>query len=436
MPLTLTMPKLSPTMEEGTLIKWHKKVGDAVKAGDLLIEVATDKATVEYNALDEGWIRQILVQEGEDALVNQPIAVLTAEQNEAFEPISAAPHSPSALTETQNFQDAPAKQENEKISQPSRKEEIIIKQPQFTPEAPLENYTFNDSSSRSDKRLVASPLAKKLAKERGLDLSTVKGSGPNQRIMSRDLEKAHSLSSLTLGSRQIPAFAPGSFEEIPLSQMRKTISQRLQESKSFIPHFYITQTVDIEPLVVLREQLKNQQMKISINDFIVKACALALKKCPKINRGFNSAKQAIIQFKTIDIAIAVSLEAGLITPIVRHADFKSLNELAIEIRSLAQRAREGKLELQEYKGGSFTISNLGMYGVSHFQAILNPPQAAILAVGGIQEVPVVRQQQIVPGKILNLTLSVDHRVIDGVAAAVFLKELKEIIENPAILLIS
>jgi len=422
-------------MEEGTLVKWHKKVGDEVKAGDLLIEVATDKATVEYNALDGGWLRQILVKEGEDATVNQPIALLTAEQNETFENVQSKP---AEVTATKNESPIPATgiQESLEKSPSPQSEKVMRQQPTFTPEVPLENYTFEYPTERLEKRLIASPLAKKIAKEKGLDLSTVKGSGSHQRIMSRDLEKAQPMHPTAFGHREEPKLMPGTFDEVPLSQMRKTISQRLQDSKSFIPHFYVTQTIDVEALVSLREQLKNQQVKVSINDLIVRACALALRKHPVVNSGFNSVKQSVIQFKTIDIAIAVSLDEGLITPIVRHADFKNLGELAVEIRQLAQRAREGKLEPHEYKGGSFTISNLGMYGVSNFQAIINPPQAAILAVSGIQDIPIVRHQQIVIGKVLNLTLSVDHRVIDGVAAATFLQTLKNLIENPAVLLIS
>jgi len=439
MPFTLTMPKLTPTMEEGTIVKWHKKVGDAIQPGDVLLEVATDKATVEYNALDEGWIRQILIQEGQEAVVNQPIAVLTIDEKESIEG-----YQPQGIV--------PREQKGEEISAklPEREEkaveavteglskkrgERVLAQPQFIPEPPLENYRFEYPTEQIEKRLLASPLAKKLAREQGLDLSTIKGTGPNQRIMSRDLAKAQPSGLVNFGHREMPSLPAGSFEEQPLSPIRKVIGQRLQESKSFIPHFYVTLTLDAEPLVAMREQLKNHEIKLSFNDFIVKASALALRKHPGINSGFNSVNQSIIQFKTIDIAIAVSIEAGLITPIVRHVNYKNLGEIAQEIRILAQRAREGKLTPQEYKGGSFTISNLGMYGVTEFQAILNPPQAAILAVSGIQDVPVVRNGAVVAGKILNLTLSVDHRVIDGVAAAQFLQTLKKILENPAILLI-
>lgn len=441
MPFTLTMPKLSPTMEEGTIVKWHKKGGDFVQAGDVLLEVATDKATVEYQTLDEGWLRQILVKEGQEAIVNQPIAVFTAEEKESIEgyqPQGIAVPSQQEQKVKETIEEIQEKEPSPIAAETSvkKKGEAVLAQPQFQPEPPLENYLFEYPTERLEKRILASPLAKKLAKEKKLDLSTIKGTGPNQRIMSRDLAKAQPAGLVNFGHREVPALPPGSYEEVPLSPMRKVIGQRLQESKSFIPHFYVTQTIDAEPLAAIREQLKNQEIKVSINDFIVKGCALALRQHPAMNSGFNSAQQSIIQFKTIDIAIAVSIEAGLITPIVRHADYKNLGELALEIRSLAQKAREGKLNAQEYKGGSFTISNLGMYGVSEFQAILNPPQAAILAVAGIQDVPVLRNGTIVPGKTLNLTLSVDHRVIDGIVAALFLQTLKKLLESPAVLLIN
>lgn len=437
MPFTLTMPKLSPTMDAGVLVKWHKKVGDQIQSGDLLFEVATDKATVEYNALDEGWLRQILIQEGEEAVINQPLAILTVEKEESIEgyqPQGSIPPSEEKAAAPQAAQEPEEKKGEEAAKAPAKG--VFMAQPRFAPEAPLENYIFEYTSEEAGKRIFASPLAKKLAKEKGLDLSTIKGSGPHQRIMSRDLDKALPLSPVSFRHREVPSIPPGTYEEVPLSPMRKVIGQRLQESKSFIPHFYVTLVVDAKPLTDVREQLKNYEMKFSVNDFVIRACALALRQHPEVNCGFHAVNQTVIQFKTIDLAVAVSLEAGLVTPIIRHADYKNLGELAAEMRRLAQRAREGRLEPQEYKGGSFTISNLGMYGVSEFQAILNPPQAAILAVGGIQEVPVVRQGTVVPGKTLNLTLSVDHRVIDGAAAALFLQTVKKNLENPSILLMN
>lgn len=432
MPFTLTLPKLSPTMEEGTIVKWNKREGDFVEVGDVVLEVATDKATIEYQAIDEGWLRKILIKEGKEARVNQPIAILTSEKKESIEK-----YVPQGVGdwEKNNLQEIVIE---ETASSHVPVESKPIKRPltavQFQVEPPLENYVFEYPRESLEKKVLASPLAKKLAKEKGLDLSTVKGTGPGQRIVAEDLDKAQVVGK-SFGSRIVPNIAPGSYEEKPLSQMRKALGQRLQDAKGTIPHFYVTQVIDAEPLGVMREQLKSQEIKLTINDFIIKACALALKQHPEINTGFHSVNSSIIQFQTVDIAVAVNVASGLITPIIRHADYKNLGEISLEMRLLAQKAREGKLESHEYKGGSFSITNLGMHGITEFQAILNPPQAAILAVGGIQEVPVIRNGTVVPGKTMHLTLSVDHRVIDGVAAALFLQSLKKLLENPAILLI-
>lgn len=434
MPFTLTMPKLSPTMDEGTIVKWHKSVGDQVEAGDVLLEVATDKATVEYNALDSGWLRKILISDGKQAIVNQAIAIFTEDKKESIEgyqPTGIAP-----ATEQKPAEAKAVKTKEEAIAEAPKAKSAALMQPAFVPEAPLQQYEFLSPSEQADKRIKASPLAKKLAKERGLDLSTLKGSGPGNRIVKEDLERAQPAGTVAFGHRESPTVAPGTYEEETMSPMRKVIGQRLQESKSFIPHFYVQQTIDAQPLFAIREQLTNNGLKLTFNDFIVRACALTLKKHPNVNSGFNSVNQTIIRFKTIDIAVAVSVNGGLITPIVRHADFKNLGELSVEVKDLAKRAKEGKLEAHEYKGGSFTISNLGMYGVTDFQAIINPPQAAILAVSGIQDIPVVKNGVVVAGKVMNLQLSVDHRVIDGVAAAEFIKSLQKLLESPAILLVS
>lgn len=434
MPFTLTMPKLSPTMEEGTIAKWHKKVGDFIEADEMLLEVATDKATVEYNALDSGWIRKILVEDGQEAVVNQPIAILTEEKNESIEnyqPVGTLPKGSKAETKSDTAQKSePTPHHIEEASAPAAK----TKQAVFVPEAPLEHTEFWRPEA-SHTRIKASPLAKKLAKEKGLDLSTVKGSGPGHRIVSADLSKAQATGLAVFGKNERPIEAPGSYTEEALTPMRKVISQRLQEAKSYIPHFYVSLKIDAQPMMDVREQLKHNDIKVTFNDFIVRASALALRKHPNVNSGFNSSTNSIVRFKTIDISIAVSLPSGLITPIVRHADFKNLGELSLEIKALAARAKEGKLETHEYKGGSFTISNLGMYGVSEFIAIINPPQAAILAVSGILPVPVIKNGQIVPGNEMTLTLSGDHRVIDGVAGAEFLKTLQKLLENPSVLLV-
>lgn len=387
MPFTLTMPKLSPTMESGVIAKWLKKVGDKVNAGDVLFEVSTDKATVEHTALDEGYLRKVLLEEGVEAFVNQPIAIFTEEPTESIEG-----YIPEGVTSS-----AP----------------IALPVAASTPPV--------SSKPASAARVVASPLAKKLAQQQGIDLRQIQGSGPRGRIIAKDLQK-QPVSS--------PPVASGTIEEVVLSPIRKVISLRLQEAKSTIPHFYVEQAIDAEALLQFREQLSRAEIKVSINDCIVRACALALKDHPVVNSGFNPANQTIIQYKTIDICVAVSIEGGLITPIVKQADHKSIREISTEIRALAAKAREGKLAPHEFQGGSFTISNLGMYGVTRFQAIINPPQAAILAVGGVQDEPVVKNGIILPGKRLYLTLSADHRVVDGVAGAIFLGTLKKYLENP------
>lgn len=434
MPFTLTMPKLSPTMEEGAIAKWHKKVGDHVEAGDVLIDVSTDKATVEHSALDGGWLRKILIPEGEAAIVNQPIAIFTEEKNESIEgykPTGVSPEKPEVKPE----EEAPRKEKAAaQATTPAPAKGVALSQPAFVPEPPLEEYEFTSPTEMAEERIRATPLARKLAKEKGLDLSTVKGTGPHQRIVSNDLQLAQPSGAIVFGKREAPKITPGTYEEEKLSPMRKVIAQRLQEAKSFIPHIYVQQTINVRALISLREQLANFEVKVSYNDLIVRACALALREHPVINSGFNSVNQTIIRFKTIDIAVAVNVKEGLVTPIVRHADYKNVMELSLEIRNLAKRAKEGKLELHEYKGGSFTISNMGMYGVTSFQAIINPPQAAILAVSGIQEVPIVKNGAIEVGNVMNLTLSADHRVIDGAVGASFMQTLKKYLENPAVLL--
>lgn len=427
MPFKLTMPKLSPTMEEGTIAKWHKKEGDFVKAGELLLEVATDKATVEHSALDDGWLRKILVAEGGEATVNQPIAIFSLSEDESIEVLDTSFVPEKKMAEEQKKESVC---HDEKKLPPQEKSGFALSQPAFTPEPPLELKRWREAK---EGRLHASPLARKLAKEKGLDLSTVLGTGPGGRIISKDLDHAQPAGLVTFGRHESPEVAPGSFEELPLSPIRKTIARRLQESKTFIPHFYVKQTIDAEPLLVLKEQLKTYRLKVTFNDFIIKGCALALREHPEVNSGFNSVNQTIISFKSIDISVAVTIEAGLITPILRHADFKNLGQISTEMRQLAERAKKGKLTNQEYKGGSFCISNLGMFGITEFTAVINPPQSAILAVGGVEEKPVVKNGAVVPGKSLVLTLSADHRVIDGALGAQFMKTLQRILENPVAL---
>lgn len=424
MPFALYMPKLSPTMESGTLVKWLKKEGDQVEADDVLFEVATDKATVEYNAIDSGWLAKILVQEGTDAIVNQPVAILTEKKGESIEG-----YTPAKISGEPEVEVAPALV---KAAEPAKEPPKARSQQAFVPPPSVPATAKIDS--KTDKRLLASPLAKRLAQEQGLNLTSIKGSGPSGRIMSRDLANATKDGMGRVG-KILPDIAPGSYTEETLSPMRKVISKRLQDSKSYIPHFYVQQSIDAEALVAFREQLKQVDYNISFNDCVVKACALALRQHPVVNSGFNSSNNTVIHYQTIDVAVAVSIPGGLITPIIRFTDHKELIDIATEIKELASRAKDGKLEAHEYQGGSFTVSNLGMYGITNFQAIINPPQAAILAIGGIIDAPVVKKGAVVPGKVMNVSLSVDHRVVDGVAAAEFVKSIQKLLENPVSLLI-
>lgn len=431
MPFTLTMPKLSPTMEEGTIAKWRKKEGEFVKAGEVLLEVATDKATVEHSALDEGWLRKILIKDGETAIVNQAIAIFTEKKDESIEGYKPEGEVAKALPKP-----AAAAKEESPVQQTAAKAPTGgLQQPAFVPEPPLTKYTFSGPEGEIGGRIFASPLARKLSRDKGIDLSTVKGTGPHGRIMSRDLDLGQPAATVTFGRRETPSIPPGSYEEIALTPIRKVIAQRLQESKTFVPHFYCTQEISADKLVSLRTELSSAGLKLSYNDFIMRASALSLREHPIVNSGFNTVTNSIIRFKTIDIAVAVSVEAGLFTPIVRHADFKNIGQLSQEVKVLATRARDGKLKRDEYVGGSFTVSNLGMYGISEFVAIINPPQAAILAIGGLEDKPVIKDGQIVPGKTMKLTLSADHRVLDGTDSAKFLKTLQRYLESPSLLLL-
>lgn len=417
-------------MEGGTIIKWHKKEGDEVKADELLFEVATDKATVEYEALDGGFLRKILVHENAEILVNEAVAIFTETKDESIEG-----YKPEGLEEEKvEAPKANPKENSADAKTVPQSKGSTFSQPAFQVEPPLEGYEFEYGASL-DSELHVSPLAKKLAKEKSLDLSTVKGSGPGGRIMSRDLDLAQSGSVVTFGSKKLPTEQPGSYVEESLTPMRKAIGQKLQASKTFIPHFYVQQDIDVQPMMTSREQLKINGVKVTFNDFVMRSAALALKEHPEVNSGFDSVKNTIIRFKTVDIAVAVSIDEGLITPIVRHVDYKNLGQISAEVKQLAGLAKAGKLEPHEYRGGSFTVSNLGMFGIHDFQAVINPPQVSILAVGGMRDCAVVEKGVVAPGKRMMVSLSSDHRVVDGADAAKFLKTFKEYLENPAILLI-
>ncbi|MBS0635701.1 MAG: 2-oxo acid dehydrogenase subunit E2 [Verrucomicrobia bacterium] len=401
MPFTVYMPKLSPTMTEGTVAKWHKKVGDRVESGDVIVEISTDKATVEHAALDEGFLRAIVGNEGDKVQVNDPLCVFSETADE----------------DISGFTPKPLGQKKE--------------EPAAVKAAPVKEVVKQDVGAR----VMASPLAKKLAKEKNLDLATVAGSGPRGRIMSRDLSQQAAPCVQAVAQAPIattPSATPFTLE--PVTPMRHVIGTRLQESKSTIPHFYVKQEIDAAPIAALREELKRLEKNVTINDFIIKALAVALKKHPEINSGFDASKKSAMRYTRVDICVAVTVPGGLITPIVFDASRKSLSQISQEVKLLAAKARDGKLSPPEYQGGSFTLSNLGMFGIDEMTAIVNPPQGAILGVGAASDVPVVKNGQIVPGKRMSLTLSCDHRLIDGAEAAQFMRTLRELLENPILFL--
>ena len=425
----LKMPKLSPTMETGTLVKWLKKAGDEIHFGDVLLEISTDKAVLEHTASEDGWLLEILVKEGTKIPVGAPIAVFSTEKNVTYDLKQLLPSQEAVSTDepTQIVPNTSSQQDNSHYAGPSM---AIMG---FRPEPPL---TTPLTIKNPGDPVSASPLAKKLAKEQNLDLSGVAGSGPGGRIVKKDLEKAPPLRIAGFGYPEAPEVNPGTYVEEPLSPIREAISKRLQAAKTFIPHFYVRQRIYASPLLALLKELQAQNRKLSINDCIVRACALALKEFPEINSGFNSVDNTIIRFSTIDISIAVAIPDGVITPIIRCADRKNVGMISAEIKALAARAKQSALKEEEYKGGSFCISNLGMTGISDFTAILNPPQAAILAVGSVEEQPIVLNGELAVGSTCMLTLSVDHRVIDGYPAAMFMKRLQKLLEAPSVLLLN
>lgn len=419
----ILMPALSPTMEEGTLAKWLVKEGDTVSSGDIMAEIETDKATMEFEAVDEGIIGKILVAEGTSGVkVNTPIAVLVEEGESVDASPKAAPPKP-----------APA----------SAKEAAPAAAVAATP-APA-------APKADGKRVFASPLARRIAAEKGLDLATIKGSGPHGRIVKADveLEKTPATTAPTAPAATPTATAPVSassvaklyegrtYEEVPLDGMRKTIAARLTEAKQTIPHFYLRRDVQLDALMAFRadlnKKLEARGVKLSVNDFIIKACALALQTVPDANAVW--AGDRVLKMKASDVAVAVAIEGGLFTPVLKDAESKSLSTLSAEMKDLASRARNRKLAPHEYQGGSFAISNLGMMGIENFDAVINPPHGAILAVGaGIRKPVVDANGEIVVATVMSMTLSVDHRVIDGALGAELLKAIVENLENPMAML--
>ena len=427
MPIIVSMPALSPTMEEGVISSWLKKEGDKVSDGDALCEIATDKSTVEFQAIDGGYLRKIIVDAGSSAKVNSPIAVIT---ETADEDISSLSFDKSPKVEDDQTSDQNGEQ----------KEDQENKAPSAPTSSGLDVMTFSPPPAQQKVRVMttggskASPLARKIAKEKGLDINSTKGSGPSGRVIAKDLEFAQK-ARLSSRGEQSYLYPDGTFEEIPLTPVRKVIGQRLQASKMTIPHYVISQQVQMNKVIALRSELKELGVKVTFNDFVVRAAALALKENPEINTGFDSKKNVIIQYKTVDISLAVSVPDGLITPVLWQADYMSLSDISQEAKKLVIKAKEGTLQPHEYQGGSFTISNLGMFGVTGFQAVINPPQAAILAVGGINETALSNQGKIISCHLMNLSVSLDHRVIDGAEGAKFINSVKFFLENPSSLII-
>ncbi len=405
------MPKMSDTMTEGVLAKWHKKVGDKVKSGDLVAEVETDKATMDFESFQEGTVLYIGVEEGKAVPVDGIIAVL-GKEGEDFQ---------SLLTEVPTAVSTPA---------PVETSASAVSAPATSSAAPV-------STSSSDARVKASPLAKKLAEEKGIDLSQVKGSAENGRIIKKDVEefKVGSGSSPKTANVTIPTFiGQEKYTEVPVSQMRKVIAKRLAESKFSAPHFYLKMTVDMSAAMDARVKMNEvAQVKISFNDIVLKAVAVALKQHPNVNSSWLGDR--IRYNEHVNIGVAVAVEDGLLVPVVRFADGKSLSHISAEVKDFAQKAKDKKLQPSDWEGSTFTISNLGMFGIDEFTAIINPPDACILAVGGIQSVPVVKNGQVVPGNIMKLTLSCDHRVVDGATGAAFLQTVKSLLEEPVRLLV-
>ncbi len=449
MATNILMPALSPTMEKGNLAKWLKKEGDKVKAGDILAEIETDKATMEYEAVDEGTLAKIIVPEGtQDVAVNAPIAVLAAEGEDVKAAASSAPSAPKAKAEAPKAT-APKEEPKKAEAAPAAKPTASAVPPAAA------------APAASGARIFASPLAKRLAKDAGIDLTRISGSGPHGRVIARDVEDAKSgkgLKAAPAGAPMAagaPAAAPamsdqqilglyeqGSYESIPHDGMRRTIAQRLTAATNSMPTFYLTVDCDLGRLMAAREDINNAAgknaegkpfYKLSVNDFVIKALAIALQKIPEANVSWTEA--AMLRHKHSDIGVAVALPFGLITPIVRQAELKTLSAISNEMKDLAARAKNKKLKPNEYQGGSSSVSNLGMYGIKDFTAVINPPQSSILAVGTGEERAVVRNGQIVAATMMSVTLSCDHRAIDGALGAELITAFKKLIENPVMMVV-
>ena len=438
----ILMPALSPTMEEGTLAKWLVKEGDTVNAGDIMAEIETDKATMEFEAVDEGTIGKILIEDGTEGVkVNTPIAVLL-EEGESADDISSDASAPKSADTDEPAKDEKAGGEG---SGKGKSTEPVAQSDTPAPAAPKDD---------SGERIFASPLARRIAAEKGLDLRQIKGSGPHGRIVRADVEDAKPAAAPAKEAAKpadkapAPASGPSSdavmamyegreFEEVKLDGMRRTIAARLTEAKQTVPHFYLRREIRLDALMKFRAELNRQLaprgVKLSVNDFIIKACALALQAVPDANAVW--AGDRVLKLKPSDVAVAVAIEGGLFTPVLKDAEMKSLSALSAEMKDLAKRARDRKLAPHEYQGGTFAISNLGMFGIENFDAVINPPHGAILAVGAGLKKPVVGADgELTVATVMSVTLSVDHRVIDGALGAELLQQIVDNLENPMVML--
>jgi len=421
----VTMPALSPTMTEGKLSKWLVQEGDDVRSGDVIAEIETDKAVMEVEALDDGKITTIVIADGtEGVAVGTTIAEILGDGED-----SALSSSPSPAKEA-----APASVASE--AQEATPKEQPKEAPVAAPVAPVAKPTPVASSPvQSGERIFASPLARRIAEDRGIDLASLKGSGPRGRIIKADLENVGATVTASTPQAVMPIQTGEESSVIEHTQMRKVIADRLQQSMQNSPHFYVNMDIDIGQMLTARKALNDhapEGVKISVNDMIIKAAATALMRVPEVNASWEGTQTR--RFHHADISVAVAIEGGLITPIIRHADEKGLEAISSEVAALAKKAHDGKLAPEEYTGGSFTISNLGMFGVTSFTAVINPPQAAILAIGAGEERAVVRNGQLAVATMMTATLSSDHRVIDGATAARFMKVFKDIVENPVLAL--
>jgi len=426
----IRMPKMSDTMEEGVIAGWVKKVGDEVKSGDILAEVETDKATMELESYDDGFLLHVGVKDGESVPVDGVIAII-GEKGENIDDIL------KEVSNEQNNNEAVDPKDEEEIvdEDESVEENLEVKEEEEVKNTEDKIEDINIDFSNESDRIKASPLAKKLASEKGVDISMVKGSGDGGRIIKEDIENFKHSENIPIKEVKLPEiYSKESYEEIPVSQMRKTISKRLAESKFSAPHFYLTMEIDMDNCIEGRNKInETSDVKISFNDIIIKAAAVSLRKHPMVNASFLTDKIRVNNH--IHIGVAVAVDEGLLVPVIRFADNKSLSHISTEVRNLAGKAKNKELQPSDWEGNTFTISNLGMFGIDEFTAIINPNDACILAVGGIKNTPVVKNGEIVPGNVMKVTLSCDHRIVDGAIGSAFLKTLKELIEDPIKILV-